>query len=99
LRKVPVLTWLRAAYLDEAAMHVSHETIYESYLHGHSGFRARVLVIQAARGGYGRAALISDTVLPVYPGDRAIRLSRAGRLRTHGPAGSGGRLSVIMQPR
>ena len=28
-------------------------------------FRARVLVIQAARGGYGRATLIPDTVLPV----------------------------------
>jgi hypothetical protein len=40
-------------------------------------FRARVLVIQAARAGYGRAALISDTVLPVSSGDRAIRLSWA----------------------
>src|SRR6188474_375760 len=29
-------------------------------------FRGRVLVIHAAKGGYGRAALISDTVLPVH---------------------------------
>ena len=48
-------------------------------------FRGRVLVIQAARGGYGRAALISDTVLPVYSGDRAIRLSRAVASRRTGP--------------
>ena len=51
-------------------------------------FRVRVLVIQAARG----------PVLPVSSGDRAIRLSWAV-LETHGPAGSGGRLSVIRQPR
>jgi hypothetical protein len=45
-----------------------------------------------------RAALISDTVLPVYSGHRAIRLSDpGGRFQTHGPAGSGG-LSVIMRP-
>jgi len=40
-------------------------------------FPARVLVIQAARRGYGRATLIPYTVLPVYSGDRAIRFSRA----------------------
>ncbi len=51
-------------------------------------FRARVLVIQAARG----------PLLPVSSGDRAIRLSWAV-LETHGPAGSGGRLPVIRQPR
>ena len=62
-------------------------------------FRGRVLVTQAARGGYRRAALISDTVLPVYSGGRAIRSVPGSRLQTHGPAGSGGRLSVIMQPR
>ena len=48
-------------------------------------FRARVLVMQAVRGGYGRAALIPDTVLPVYSGDRAIRLSRAVAYRRTGP--------------
>ena len=48
-------------------------------------FRARVLVIQASRDGYGRAALISDTVLPVYSGARAIRLSRAVASRRTGP--------------
>src|SRR5712691_5990564 len=32
-------------------------------------FPARVLVIQAARGGTVRAMLIPDTVLPVYSGD------------------------------
>jgi hypothetical protein len=46
-----------------------------SYLHRHSGVSGRVLVIQAARGGYGRAALISDTVLLISMGDRAIPLS------------------------
>ena len=48
-------------------------------------FRARLLVIQAARSGYGRATLIPDTVLPVYSGDRAIRLSRAVASRRTGP--------------
>ena len=49
-------------------------------------FRGRVLVIQAARGeGRLRAALISDTVLPVYSGDRAIRLSWAVVSRRTGP--------------
>ena len=48
-------------------------------------FRGRVLVIQAARGGYGKAAPISNTVLPVYSGDRAIRLSRALASRRTGP--------------
>ena len=48
-------------------------------------FRGRVLVIQAARGGYGKAAPISNTVLPVYSGDRAIRLSRALASRRPGP--------------
>src|SRR3989441_4689139 len=48
-------------------------------------FRARVLVIQAAWNGYGRAALIPDTVLPVYTGDRAIRFSRAVASRRTGP--------------
>ena len=62
-------------------------------------FRWRVLVIQAATGGYGRAALISDTVLPVYAGRPRDPLVRGSRLQTHGPAGSGGRLSVIMPPR
>jgi len=50
-------------------------------------FRARVLVIQAARGGYGRAALIPDTVVPVYSGDRAIRFSRAISFRRTGGTG------------
>ena len=40
-------------------------------------FRARVLVSQVATGGYGRAPLISDTVLPVYSGALAIRLAVA----------------------
>ena len=40
-------------------------------------FRRRVLVVQGAGRGCGRAALISDAVLPVYSGDRAIGLSRA----------------------
>ena len=48
-------------------------------------FRARVLVIQAARGGYGRATLIPDTALPDYSGDRAIRFSRAVASRRTGP--------------
>jgi hypothetical protein len=39
------------------------------------------------RDGYGRAALISDTVLPVYSGARAIRLCRAVASSPHGPAG------------
>ena len=51
-------------------------------------FPARVLVIQAARRGYGRAPLIPDTVLPVYSGDRAIRFSRAVAAGRTGP-GSG----------
>ena len=49
-------------------------------------FRARVLVIQAARRGYARAVLISDIVLLVYSRDCAIRLPRA--------VASTGRLSV-----
>src|SRR5687768_5072801 len=35
-------------------------------------FRGRVFVIQAQRDGSGRAALISDSVLPVHLGARAI---------------------------
>ena len=37
------------------------------------------------QGGYGKAALIPDTVLPVYSDDRAIRLSRAVASRRTGP--------------
>jgi hypothetical protein len=56
-------------------------------------FRARVFVIQAARRGYARAVLISDTVLPVYSGDCAIRLLRAVASTDVGHAGPYGRLS------
>ena len=52
-------------------------------------FRARVLVIQAARGGYGRATLIPDTVLPVSLVRPRGPLLPGSRLQTHGPAGSG----------
>ena len=45
----------------------------------------RVLVTQVARGGYGRAVLISDTVLPVDSGNHAIPLSRAVASRRTGP--------------
>ena len=61
-------------------------------------FRGRVLVIHAAKGGYGRAALISDTVLPVHWATRDPLLP-GNRLQTNRPAGCGGRLSVIRQPR
>ena len=61
-------------------------------------FRGRVLVIQVGRGGYGGAALISDTVLPFYSGDRAICLSRAVASRRPGPRVSVV-LWVIMPPR
>jgi hypothetical protein len=47
-------------------------------------FPARVLVIQAEKGGYGSAMLIPDSVLPVYSGDRAIRFSRAVSSRRTG---------------
>jgi len=47
-------------------------------------FLARVLVIQAASYGGGRAAPITDTVLPVYSGDPLVPGSR---LQTRGPAG------------
>ena len=40
------------------------------------------------QGGYGRAALISDTLLPVYGRPRDL-LVLGSRLETHGPAGSG----------
>jgi hypothetical protein len=71
-----------------------------SYLHGHSGISRASSRHSGGKGrGRLRAALISDTVLPVYSGGRAIRLSRPVASETHGPAGSGGRLSVIMPPR
>ena len=54
-------------------------------------FRGRVLVIQAPRDGHGRAALISDTVLLVHSGARAIRLSRAV---ASSPTGRGFRSAV-----
>jgi hypothetical protein len=37
------------------------------------------------RQGYGRAAVISDTVLPVSSGDRAVHFSRAVASRCTGP--------------
>jgi hypothetical protein len=40
---------------------------------------------KAASCGYGRAALILDTVLPAYSSDRAIRFSQAVALRRTGP--------------
>ena len=59
-------------------------------------FPARVLVIQAARGGYRIATLSPDTVLPVYPDDRGIRGSRAvASRRTSPPVRVGGRRSVV----
>jgi hypothetical protein len=56
------------------------------------------------KGGYGKAPLIPDRVLPVSSGDRAIRVSRAIAARRTGPRGSRWSegeqlLSVIMWPR
>src|SRR5712692_9787594 len=72
----------RRAFLRKAqSTRTGYRAISTAILH----FPARVLVIQAARGGYGRAALNPDTVLPVYSGDRAIRFSRAVASRSTGP--------------
>jgi hypothetical protein len=48
-------------------------------------FPARVLVIQAARRGYERAALLPDPILPVYSGVRAVRFSSAVASSRTGP--------------
>jgi hypothetical protein len=66
---------------------------------GHSGISRASSRHSGATGGYAGAALIPDTVLPVYSGDRAIRLSRAVASRRTGLVGPGGRLPMIMRPR
>lgn len=60
-------------------------------------FRARIPVIQVARGGYGSGADLGHGSARLFGRPRDA-LVPGSRLQTHGPAGSGGRLSVIMQP-
>ena len=57
-----------------------------SYFHRHSGISRAGSRHSGGKGrGRLRAALISDTVLPVFSGDRAIRLSWAVGSRRTGP--------------
>jgi hypothetical protein len=79
--------------------HRAHRAREPGYVHGHSGILRASSRHSAARSRYGTAALIRDTALPVYSGDRANPLVPGSRLQTHGPAGPAGRLSVIMRPR
>jgi hypothetical protein len=71
---------------------------HRSYLHGHSGISRASSRHSGGNGrlresgadlGHGSARLLGRPRDPLVPGSR---------LQTHGPAGSGDRLSVIMQP-
>jgi hypothetical protein len=75
---------------------IVRQKTYQSYLQGHSGISRASSRHADDKGGYGRAAPIPDTVLPV---SQLIRLSWAVASRRLGATGSGGRLSVIMPPR
>jgi hypothetical protein len=72
-----------------------------SYLHGHSGVSRAILVIQGVKRGRLResGADLGHSSAPVHSGKLRDPLVPGSRLQTHGPAGSGGRLLVIMQPR
>ena len=76
-----------------------HAENMRSYLHGHSGISRASSRHSGGKGrlresgadpGHGSARLLGRPRDPLVPGSR---------LQTHGPAGSGGRLSVIMRPR
>ena len=56
-----------------------------SYPQGHSALSRASSRHSSGKGGYGRATLFRDTVMPLHSGDRAFGFSRAVASRRAGP--------------
>jgi hypothetical protein len=85
-----------------AVMRQHDQDEQQSYLHGHSALSRASSRHSGGKGGRGRTTLISDTVLPVYSGDRAIRSSEAVASRRgdpRDPVVEGGQHALVTRPR